>query len=72
MNLRSIGVLRRRLNNSRLCTGFICQRTARYPLRVCSLSDSNRADDPEYIVRLIGRVITVSVETMKIVQALLS
>ena len=33
-------------------------------------NDPNRADDPEYIVRLIGQVITVSLETMKIVQAL--
>ncbi len=33
-------------------------------------SDPNRADDEEYIVRLIGQVITVSVETMKIVAAL--
>jgi predicted helicase len=28
-------------------------------------SDPNRADDPEYIVRLVGRVVTVSVETVK-------
>lgn len=34
------------------------------------LSDPNRADDEEYIVRLIGQVITVSVETMKLVQSL--
>ena len=33
-------------------------------------NDPNRADDPEYIVRLIGQVITVSQETMKIVRAL--
>ena len=33
-------------------------------------NDPNRADDPEYIVRLIGQVITVSVETQKVVQAL--
>ena len=33
-------------------------------------NDPNRADDPEYIVRLIGQVITVSLETMKIVKAL--
>ena len=33
-------------------------------------NDPNRADDPEYIVRLIGQVITVSLETMKIVNAL--
>lgn len=34
------------------------------------VSDPNRADDEEYIVRLIGQVITVSLETQKIVSAL--
>ena len=34
------------------------------------VNDPNRADDPEYIVRLIGQVITVSLETMRIVKAL--
>ena len=34
------------------------------------INDPNRADDPEYIVRLIGQVITVSLETMKIVNSL--
>lgn len=33
-------------------------------------SDPNRPDDPEYIVRLVGQVIRVSVETVKIVNAL--
>ncbi len=33
-------------------------------------NDPNRADDPSYIVRLVGQVITVSVETQKIVRAL--
>ena len=33
-------------------------------------SDPNRPDDPEYIVRLIGQVIRVSVETVKIVKSL--
>jgi predicted helicase len=33
-------------------------------------NDPNREDDPEYIVRLVGQVITVSLETMKIVNAL--
>jgi predicted helicase len=33
-------------------------------------NDPNRADDPEYIVRLIGQVITVSLETMKVVKGL--
>ena len=33
-------------------------------------NDPNRADDPEYIVRLIKKVVTVSVETVKIVKGL--
>jgi len=33
-------------------------------------SDPNREDDPEDIVRLVGRVITVSVETVRLVRAL--
>jgi predicted helicase len=33
-------------------------------------NDPNRPDDPQYIVRLIGKVITVSLETMKIVKGL--
>ncbi len=33
-------------------------------------SDPNRADDPEYIVRLVGQVVRVSVESVKIVNGL--
>ena len=33
-------------------------------------NDPNRPDDPEYIVRLLGQVITVSLETVKVVKAL--
>ena len=33
-------------------------------------SDPNRADNPEYIVRLVSQVIRVSVETVKIVSGL--
>ena len=33
-------------------------------------SDPNRADDEQYIVRLVGQVVRVSVETVKIVNAL--
>ena len=33
-------------------------------------SDPNREDDPQYITRLVGQVIRVSLETMKIVRAL--
>ena len=34
------------------------------------LNDPNRADDPQYIVKLIGKVITVSLETVKVVENL--
>jgi predicted helicase len=34
------------------------------------VNDPNRADDPEYIVRLIGQVVTVSLETVKLVREL--
>ena len=33
-------------------------------------NDPNREDDPEYIVRLIGQVVGVSVETVRLVKAL--
>jgi len=33
-------------------------------------NDPNRADDPEYALRLIGQVITVSLETVKMVKSL--
>ena len=34
------------------------------------VNDPNRADDPQYIVKLIGKVITVSLETVDIVENL--
>jgi len=33
-------------------------------------NDPNRADDPQYIVRLVGEVITVSLETTKLIRSL--
>jgi predicted helicase len=33
-------------------------------------NDPNRPDDPEYIVRLFTQVVTVSLETVKVVKAL--
>ena len=33
-------------------------------------NDPNRTDDPQYIVRLLGQVLSVSVETTKLVQSL--
>ena len=34
------------------------------------INDPNREDDPQYIVKLIGKVITVSLETVEIVEGL--
>lgn len=34
------------------------------------INDPNRLDDPEYIVRLIGQVITVTLKTVQIVSSL--
>lgn len=33
-------------------------------------NDPNRADDPQYIVRLIGQVIAISLETNRLVRSL--
>ena len=33
-------------------------------------NDPNRTDEPQYIVRLIGHVIAVSMETVKLIQSL--
>jgi predicted helicase len=33
-------------------------------------NDPNRAEDPQYVVRLIGQVISLSLETSKLVQSL--
>jgi predicted helicase len=34
------------------------------------VNDPNREDDPEYIVRLVGQVVTVSLETVRLVKEL--
>ncbi len=34
------------------------------------INDPNRLDDEQYIIRLIGQIITVSLETVKIVNSL--
>jgi predicted helicase len=33
-------------------------------------SDPNREDDPQYITRLVGQVVRVSVETVRVVRGL--
>jgi hypothetical protein len=54
----------------------LCFHRAKGPFHTClgqrprKGSDPNRPDDPEYIVRLVGQVVWVSVETVRIVKGL--
>jgi len=62
--------LRYRLGNRSALDWIIDQYQVSTDKRSGIVSDPNRADDEGYIVRLIGRVITVSLETIKIVDGL--
>jgi predicted helicase len=59
-----------RLGNKSALHWIIDQYRVKTDKRSGIVNDPNRADEPDYIVNLIQRVITVSVETMKIVKAL--
>jgi predicted helicase len=59
-----------RLGNRSALEWVIDQYQASTDKRSGITNDPNREDDPEYILRLIGQVITVSLETVKIVNSL--
>jgi len=59
-----------RLGNRSALDWVIDQYRVKSDKRSGIVSDPNRTDDPEYIVRLIGQVITVSLETIKITRSL--
>ena len=59
-----------RLGNRSALEWIIDQYRASTQKRSGIINDPNRTDDPEYIVRLIGKVITVSLETVKTVKSL--
>jgi predicted helicase len=59
-----------RLGNRSALHWIIDQYRVKTDKRSGIVNDPNRADEPDYIVNLIQRVITVSVETVKIVKAL--
>ena len=59
-----------RLGNRSALEWVIDQYRVKTDKRSGIVNDPNRADDPQYIVRLIGKVISVSLETVKIVQGL--
>ncbi|HEY3414293.1 MAG TPA: type ISP restriction/modification enzyme [Armatimonadota bacterium] len=73
-SLRLTGVpedcFRYRLGNRSALDWVIDQYQVKADKRTGIVSDPNRPDDPEYIVRLVGQVIRVSVETVKIVESL--
>ena len=59
-----------RLGNRSALEWIIDQYRVKTDKRSGIVNDPNRTDDPQYIVRLIGKVISVSLETVKIVKAL--
>ena len=59
-----------RLGNRSALDWVIDQYRVKEDKRSGIVSDPNNSDDPEYIVRRVGQVVRVSVETVKIVAAL--
>ena len=59
-----------RLGNRSALEWVIDQYRVKTDQRSGIVNDPNRPDDEEYIVRLIGKVITVSLETVEIVEGL--
>jgi predicted helicase len=59
-----------RLGNRSALEWVIDQYQVSTDKRSGTTNDTNRGNDPTYILRLIGQVVTVSLETVKIVQGL--
>jgi len=59
-----------RLGNRSALDWIIDQYQVKTDKRSGIVNDPNRADDPQYIVKLIGKVVTVSLETVKIIKEL--
>ncbi len=59
-----------RLGNRLALEWVINQYRVKTDNRTQIVNDPNRADDPQYIVKLIGKVIAVSLETVEIVEGL--
>ena len=59
-----------RLGNRSALEWVIDQYRVKTDKRSGIVNDPNRLDDPRYIVKLIGRVIAVSLETVEIVEGL--
>ena len=59
-----------RKHNINECYWILDQYRVKIDKRSCIVNDPNSADEPDYIVNLIQRVITVSLETVKIIKGL--
>ena len=59
-----------RLGNRSALEWIIDQYRVKEDKRSGIINDPNREDDPQYIVKLIGKVIAVSLETVEIVEGL--
>ena len=59
-----------RLGNRSALDWIINQYCVKIDKRSGIVNDPNRVDDPQYIVKLIGKVITVSLETVKTIEGL--
>ncbi|MDE0085167.1 MAG: DNA helicase, partial [Candidatus Poribacteria bacterium] len=59
-----------RLGNRSALEWIIDQYRVKEDKRSGIINDPNREDDPQYVVKLIGKVITVSLETVEIVDGL--
>ncbi len=64
------GAFEYRLGNRSALEWVIDQYRVTTDKRSLIVNDPNRTDDPQYIVRLVGQVATVSLETISIVRAL--
>ena len=64
------GVYNYRLGNRSALEWVVDQYRVKTDKRSGIVSDPNRADQPQYVVDLIGRVITVSLKTVEIVEGL--
>jgi len=58
------------LRNRPALEWIIDQYQVRTDKRSGIVNDPNRADDPQYIVKLIGKIVTLSLETMKVLKSL--
>ena len=59
-----------RLGNRSTLHGLIDRYRVRTDKRSGIVNDPNQLDDPQYIIRLMGKVMTLSLETVQIVEAL--